>query len=248
MGAKRWKEAEEWVHKGIRATEEKYPGIASQLRTNLKEIRAQTGDWHQVAAIQADEFIRAPSFLTYKDLQKAATRADVWPVVKVAVMKYLEAGKSWRKDHTWPLPVTGLKYAEPRWKPQFPMTDVLIDIAISEKKTEDVLRWHSASKSARGARGFGSRDEEVAKAVVAQYPDRAISIWRGLAENQIGLTNPNAYHSAARYLGKIHATLKKTCREKEWHDYLCSLRSLHARKRKFIEILSGLDGKRIVDE
>lgn len=82
----------------------------------------------------------------------ADTRAEVWPAVKVAIMKYLEAGESWRKDHSWPLPVTGLKSAEPRWKPQFPMTDVLIDIAISEKKTEDVPRWHDASKSGRGAR------------------------------------------------------------------------------------------------
>jgi uncharacterized Zn finger protein len=129
------------------------------------------------------------------------------------------------------------------------MTDVLIDIAISEKKTEEVLRWHNAAKSARGARGFGhSRHEEVAKAVVAKYPDQAIAIWKQLGENQIGLTNPNAYRAAASYLRKIHEVLKRLHRDKEWHELLGSLRSMHARKRKFIEILNGLDGKRIVDE
>ena len=60
--ARRWKEAEDWIHKGIRATEKKWPGIASNLRTNLKEIRAKTGDWHRVAAIEADEFFGSPSF------------------------------------------------------------------------------------------------------------------------------------------------------------------------------------------
>ena len=247
--ARRWKEAEDWIHKGIRTTEKKWPGIASNLRTNLKEIRAKTGDWHRVAAIEADEFFGAPSFQGYKDLQKAATRAGVWPAVKEAVMEYLKTGKSWRKDRSWPLPETGLKPAGPHWQPQFPMTDVLIDIAISEKKTEEVLRWHNASKSAKGARGFGhSRDEEVAKAVVAKYPDQAIAIWKQLAENQIGLTNPNAYRAAASYLRKIHDVLKRLHQDKEWHELLDSLRSMHARKRKFIEILNGLDGKRIVDE
>jgi uncharacterized Zn finger protein len=248
MQTKRWKEAEEWIRKGIRDTEEKYPGIASKLRTNLKDIWAKGGAWHMVAALEADEFIRTPSLRAYKDLQKAATRAKLWLAVKPVVMKYLETGKSWEEEDSWPLPETGLCFAEPRWRPEFPMIGVLIDIAISEKNTEDVLRWHNSSKTKGRARGFGGlRDKEVAEAVVSKYPDLSISIWKELAENQIGFAKPNAYYTAAGYLRKIHSTLNNNRREKEWHDYVGSLRSLHARKRKLLEILSGLDGKRIVD-
>jgi hypothetical protein len=32
-------------------------------------------------------------------------------------MEYLETGKSWRKDPSWPLPETGLKPAGPHWQP-----------------------------------------------------------------------------------------------------------------------------------
>jgi uncharacterized Zn finger protein len=74
-----------------------------------------------------------------------------------------------------------------------------------------------------------------------------LSIWKNLSEKQIALTKPKAYEEAARYLKKAHSLLKKLKREEEWKDYLLKLRQTHARKPKLIEILSRLDGRRIVE-
>lgn len=80
------------------------------------------------------------------------------------------------------------------------------------------------------------------------YPDRAIAIWKNVAEKQIALTKPKAYEAAAVYLRKIHSLLKKLKREEEWKNYLLKLRQDNARKTKLIDILSRLEGCRIVDE
>jgi uncharacterized Zn finger protein len=129
------------------------------------------------------------------------------------------------------------------------MTDVLIDIAIEEKRPDDVLKWydHSRSKKQIFWRGDGYQEDKIAGAVVDLYPDRAIAIWKNLAEKQIALTQPKAYETAAVYLRKVHNFLKKLERENEWKDYLLNLRLANARKTKLIEILSRLEGRRIVD-
>src|SRR2546428_27401 len=56
--AKRWEEAEQWIHKGIKATQKQWPGIASQLRTALREMREKEKDWLRVAAFYAEDFFQ----------------------------------------------------------------------------------------------------------------------------------------------------------------------------------------------
>jgi uncharacterized Zn finger protein len=89
---KRWDEAEQWIRKGIVATEKRWPGIADQLRTAFREMRERQQDWLSVAALQADEFFREPSLQTFRALEKAAQRARVWPAVRATSMHYLETG------------------------------------------------------------------------------------------------------------------------------------------------------------
>lgn len=75
--AKRWHEVEEWIQKGIAATQKNSPGIASQLRLALWERREQEKNWLQVAAFYAEDFFNRPGAATLRDLQKAAKRAGV---------------------------------------------------------------------------------------------------------------------------------------------------------------------------
>ncbi len=247
--AKRLEEAELWIHKGIKATQKQWPGIAKQLKDALREMREKEGDWLKVAAFRAEDFIQSPSLHTFQDMKKAAEKAKVWPEVRAAALLYLETGELPQSDPTWPLPETGVKEdREPR-KSEFPMADVLIDIAIEEKRPDDVLKWydHSKSKKRNFWGGDGYQEDKIAGAVVDLYPDRAIAIWKNLAEKQIALTQPKAYETAAVYLRKVHNFLKKLKREEEWKDYLLKLRQANARKSKLIEILSRLEGRRIVD-
>lgn len=128
------------------------------------------------------------------------------------------------------------------------MTSVLIDIAIAEKKPEEVLRWHDqATSQATGVRWPGYDSNRVAEAVAEAYPERALEIWKKMAEAQIAQVQPKAYEVAADYLRKVHKVLERLGREKEWKALLAQIRDTHRRKRRLLEILDRLDGRRIID-
>jgi uncharacterized Zn finger protein len=130
------------------------------------------------------------------------------------------------------------------------MIDVLIDIAIEEKRPDEVLRWYDQRKSKKqifGGWGDGYQEDQIAKAVADRYPDRALAIWKNVAERQIALTKPKAYEEAAHYLKKVHNVLKKLKRDDEWKSYLSKLRQANIRKTKLLEILERLEGRRIVE-
>jgi uncharacterized Zn finger protein len=247
--AKRFEEAEQWIHKGIKATQKEWPGVASQLRDALREMREKEGSWLQVTAFRVEEFLQMPSLHGYKEMKKAAEKAKVWPAVRAASLLYLESSKLPKADPSWPLPETGVKGVPKVRKNEFPMTDVLIDVAIEEKRPDDVLKWYDHHKLKKQVYwGWGGyQEDQVAEAVADHYPDRAIDIWKSIAERQIALTKPKAYEAAAVYLRKVHGLQKKLKREGEWKDYLLKLRQANVRKTKFIEILSRLEGRRIVE-
>jgi uncharacterized Zn finger protein len=246
---KRLEEAEQWIHKGIKITQKQWPGIAKQLKDILCEMREREGNWLKVAAFRTEDFLQMPSLHTFQDMKKAAEKAKAWPAVRAAALLYLETGKLPQSDPTWPLPETGVKEAQETRKSEFPVIEVLIDIAIEEKRPEDVLKWYDHKKSKKEVYwwGKGFQDDQVAEAVANHYPDRAIAIWKSIAERQIALTKPKAYEEASRYLRKVHSLLKKLKREEEWKDYLFKLNQANARKPKLIEILSRLEGRRIIN-
>jgi uncharacterized Zn finger protein len=143
---------------------------------------------------------------------------------------------------------TGVREDREIRKNEFPMIDVLIDIAIEEERPDDVLKWYDHRKLKKQVYwGWdGYKEDQVAEAVADHYADRAIDIWKNIAERQIALTKPKTYEAAAVYLRKVHGLLKKLKRESEWKDYLFKLRQANVRKTKFIEILSRLEGHRIL--
>jgi uncharacterized Zn finger protein len=248
MEAKQWKEAEQWINKGIKATQEKWPGISSQLRTSLREMREKQGDWLQVAALRADDFFSDPTLQTFQEFQKTASKAKVWAKVKPVVMQYLETGKLPQSGSSWPLPETGIPQAKERRPRQFPLTETLIDIAIYEKRPDDVMRWYDQRKSQKAGWWLSEfQEDKIAGALADKYPDRAMDIWKRLAANLIAQVKPKAYEKAAVYLGKIQRVQKSQSKDKEWRIYLAEIRKEHARKRKLLEILDGLNDKRIVD-
>ena len=246
---KQWEEAEEWIRKGIVATEKQRPGIAVQLRTAFREMREEQQKWHSAAALRADDFFLEPSLQTFQELEKAAQRAGVGPEVRIAAMQYLETGtRPQPSTQLWPLSESELKTTTGRLPIQPPMTDVLIDLAIVEKRPDEVLRWYDRRKPR--SRGWDSgwlTEDRVAEAVMARYPERAVAIWKQLAEEQIALTKPKAYEAAADYLGKVGRVLKQQGKEQDWQGYLTALRRAHERKRRLVDTLDILAGRRIIE-
>jgi uncharacterized Zn finger protein len=256
--AKRWQEVEQWIHKGIAATHKQSPGIASQLRLALRERREQEKNWPQVAAFYAEDFFDRPGAATLRDLQKAAKRAGVEAEVRAGAFHYLETGimphtlKPTKKTNgipAWPLPECEVKETEERRETIAPMRHALIDIAIDEKQPDEVLRWYdqpAPSKSPTWGYGW-SDDDRIATAVVSAYPDRAIALWKKMAEAQIQHVEVRAYETAATYLRKVHSACKKQGREQEWKDYVATLRQANLRRPRLVQILDSLTGKPIVE-
>ncbi len=212
-------------------------------------MREKEGNWLQVAAFRAEDFLGSPSLQAYEDMKKAAERAKVWPSVKEGALRYLETGKLPQTDSSWPLPGTNVAKDTDYRREKAPMIHTLIDIAIAEKRADDVLRWYDHPKPQKGGSwGWdGFREDDIAEALATRYPDRALAIWKKLAEKQIALTKPRAYEAAAVYLRKVHDLLKKLKREDEWERYLLELRQTNVRKTKLMEILSRLENRRIVE-
>jgi len=247
---KRWEEAEQWIRKGIAANEKRWPGVADQLRAAFRELRQRQQDWPAVAALRADDFFGEPSLGTFQGLEKAAQRAGVWPAVRAAAMRYLETGaRPQPSTPPWPLAESELKTTSARRPIPPPMTDALIDIAIAERRPDEVLRWYDRRKPRSRSWGSGwVAEDRIAEAVVGAYPDRAVAIWKRLAEEQIALTKPNAYEAAAGYLRKVHRVLKRSGKEGDWQGYLAGLRRANERKRLLVRILDTLEGRRIIVE
>ena len=134
----RYADAEPWIQEGIRKTEKELPGIASDLRHRLKEIRVSQKDWTAVATMQTEEFVRYPSEKTFLECQKANAKTKTWPKVREHLLFYLEKGELPWQQKGWPLGTSNQTKPDVSFRNTFPMANVLIEIAISEKKPEKV--------------------------------------------------------------------------------------------------------------
>ncbi|MDF0665253.1 MAG: hypothetical protein P0119_04165 [Nitrospira sp.] len=138
--AKQWEEAEEWIRKGIIATEKPWPGIAVELRISFRGMRERQKKWDSAAALQADDFFLEPSVQTFQELEKAAQRAWVGPEVRPAALQYLGIGiRPQPSTQLWPLSESELKTTTGRRPIQPPMPDVLIEIAAVFKLVKGAL-------------------------------------------------------------------------------------------------------------
>ena len=245
VAARRYEDAERWIKDGIQATKEKWPGIEAGLRNKLREIRTLEKNWPVVAALQVEGFVRNPSKQAFTDCKKACGKAKAWPRVREALLCYLEKGELPWKQKGWALPESGLDRPDAAQRSRFPLVDDLIDIAILEKKPDQVLRWYD--QRPKGRFGWYGIDEDViATAIQAYAPDRAVAIWKNKAERLIAQVKPSAYQEAVKYLRKAAKGMQREKMLAEWESYLKELREQHIRKHRLIEILDGLEGKPIV--
>ncbi|HEY7328766.1 MAG TPA: hypothetical protein VH592_14080 [Gemmataceae bacterium] len=260
-------EAKRWAREGIEQTENHLPGLARQLHEQMRDLAEREGDWSSVAAMRAEEFFTYPSVETLRVLQEAADKAGCGPQVRAAALHFLETGvrpapapsvlakKPTRRKaaSTWPLPApadaTRQGKASAEAEPHF---DVLLRLALEEKRPDDVLHWYDKLIDRRQLHAFGwyggdSFHGEVADAVAATHPDRAIALYQQIIEGLVARTSPSAYEAARPYLRKLRDLLHRQKRQAEWSRYLTQLRDTNRRKRRFLEVLDRLDNRRIVD-
>jgi uncharacterized Zn finger protein len=265
--AGRLEEAKRWACEGIKRAEKHWAGIAQQLRDQMRELAEHEGDWANVAAMRAEEFFKHPSLNSLHQLQEAADKAGWGPEVRAAALRFLETGvcptpapsglakKPPRRKaaSAWPLPAPAdsIRSAQTgvEAKPHF---HVLLELALEEKRPDDVLRWYDKLTAGQQRHSFARYGDaflrgEVADAIAATHPDRAIMFYQQIIERHIAQTSPSAYEAARPFLRKLRDLLQRLNRQTEWTRYLAQLRDTNRRKRRLLEVLDRLDNRRIVD-
>ena len=256
IAEKRFEDAENWCHRAIANTDPNHYGTFSALKDRLQTIREKTGDLLGATAFCADNFFRRPSLHTFRELCKSAQKAKVGPVVEAWARYFLETGhlprtkgrkRKGEPNDKWPLPSTG--FHEDIRPLDGPVTHTLIEIAIAEKQIEAVLKWYDLETSRTEYRWdhLPTSSLQIAEMVKEKYPDRAIDIWKRIAESEISRVEVSGYREAGTYLREVRDTLKRLNREKEWEAYLSELRNENKRRPRCLEVLDGLAGKRIID-
>lgn len=246
--------ARHWCIQGFRHTLDDAPGIASSLQQRLRTMAQQERRYDLVAAYRAQDFFDRHSSREYQELRKAAEKAKCWPAVRDAALHYLETGQhpapnqQTGKKSSWPLPspeveppTTGKRRSYQR----FPDIEMLIDIAIMEKRLDDVVDLY---QRLRKTKQWGwETDKRVAQAVADSHPDLALRIWNGIVNDLIDQVKPKAYEEAAVYLRFMKKVYARDHRQEDWRRLLEGLRKKHKAKRRLIGVLDTLSKKKLVD-
>ena len=246
IAADRRAEAEDWIRRGLAATGAGPAGPPSQLRQQQIQLWTDAQDWARLAAYHAAVFLANPSLPLLRALRAAAEHIGVWPAVRAALGHYLETGEAPAAVErtlagaiipAWPLPASELAAPPVAWQPPVPMIAMLIELAIDEGRPDEVLRWYDRRPATAG---LGVNHDHVARAVAADYPERAVAIWRQLADAEIARTNVGAYETAAGYLREIGRVRAQQGRLDDWRRELATLRQEQRRKRRLVESLDQL--------
>lgn len=245
--------AHQWCLSGYARTIEDSPGITSDLQQRLRKMAEQDQRHDLAAAYRAQDFFAYPGLENYQHLHKASQKAGHWPAVREAVLGYLQAGKrpdiqAAKNVGSWPLPepqVVPSRKKQERWPEKFPCLDLLIEIAIAEKRTEDLITLYEQYRKTK--RWGWETDKAVAKAVANSHPQLALAIWLAIAESLIAQVKPKSYEEAAVYLRLMHKVYTSEKRLADWQALIARLRQQHKAKRRLMEVLDGLGGKKLVD-
>ena len=259
MAERKWDEARRWCRQGLEAMHDRYPGLHAELREQLQTINLRSGNPLAGIALQAEEFFARPGSESFQALCNAARGLGVGEGVEAWGRYYLNTGRRPRSGRRrkndpeigWPLPAPEVEMPAARGENEAPMVDVLMRLAIAEKKPNEVVKWydHDSRTKAEHWQRDASLDDDVADAVASTHPDRAVAIWKVLAESEIARVKPSGYREAVPYLRKVRNALARSGREGEWQEYLAALRQQNKRRPRCMEELDRLEGgrRRIID-
>lgn len=246
--------ARHWCIHGYAHTVADAPGIATALQERLRTMAQKERRHDLVAAYRAQDFFARPSSTSYSELRKAAESAAHWPAIRTAALHYLETGHlptsrgQTGKSNGWPLPspeVGPPTTKERSGYARFPDLETLIDIAIMEKRFDDVVNlYHRLSKTKRWG---WETDKAVAHAVANTHPDLALSIWQNIVDSLIAQVNPKAYEEAAVYLRSMKKVYTRNHHLEDWRELLEGLRKKHKAKRRLMGVLDTLSRTKLVD-
>lgn len=144
---------------------------------------------------------------------------------------------------------------ESRFRPAAgPHFHVLIDMAIADRRHDDVLRWYDAMLAGHKPRGgmyrygSGGYADGVAAAVAESHPERSLDIYRQRVNDHLPNAGVSSYEAIAGYLRKMRPIFQQLHRESEWDGLLADIRLHYKNRPRFMEILDRLDPRPIVEQ
>jgi uncharacterized Zn finger protein len=266
---KRYDDAQRWAAEGIEKTCEKLPGIASGLLKSLCEVAQLRKRWDIVAAHAAWEFFDRPDRGTFNQLVAAAAKAGCQEAVRGVALQFLETGispirasarASDRKTAIadWPLPTPEylapmLKLERRAWQAPGPRFDVLIEMAIADKRPDEVLVWYdklrsNAKEIAGGVHRVAGCADRVAEAVARTHPNRSLEIYHQRVSEHLKRADISAYETVATYLRKMRPIMKSIGNEPGWMQMVADIRVNYRNRPRFMEILDKLSPQPIVEK
>ncbi len=114
---------------------------------------------------------------------------------------------------------------------QYAKGEVLIEILLFEKQLEKAY-----SKLLGSERDYSDKfRDEVAKALIKEFPEKAIKIYIVIVKQFIEGANRDSYKIAALYAKKIRDTYSQTNQKDRWGNYVAKIREENKRRPALIE-------------
>ncbi len=212
----------EWAEKGLQAFPKNTDSRLREFLANEYHRRKRHSDAMQL--IWAN-FIERPGLEEYKVLKVHADRTGEWPKWRQQALGHIRAVITESQKGTLPMN----RY----W---FNKRDhsTLVEIFIWEKQEESA--WQEAKKG-------GCSEHlwlELAKLREKEHPVDSIGVYQSRIDPIVGQTKNSAYIEATRLIKKIGELMKNLNQEKDFAEYVSSLKVKYKPKKNFIKLLDRL--------
>ena len=215
-----------------------------ELRDRLQKIAANTKDPKIIAAQSLDDFLSSPYETRYEELKKACDVLGVWKRVHDFILRHYEFGAKIKDEKDWPL--AKLEMTGSDTKQSYPCAGELIDIALHEKRMDDVVKWfriltHDGRDIAYSYGWFGDRNEKVAEAIVKIAPELSLKVWQKKIAANCERPDRSCYANIGAALRKMRPVMERLGRSDEWQGMVDGLRTEYKRRSSLVKILNEID-------
>jgi len=212
----------EWAEKGLKA----FPkNTDSRLREFLANEYHQRKRHDEAMQLIWANFIERPHLEEYKRLKEHAERIKEWPRWREQALRHIRAIIADAKRHK---PQTYRYWANDQDH------SLLVEIFIWEKDIE--AAWQEAQTGGCSNHLW----MKLAKLREKKHPTDAVEVYRTQVEPIVQRTNNQAYIEAIRLIKKVGGLMKQLGQDKEFAEYISSLRIKYGAKRNFIKLLNRI--------
>jgi uncharacterized Zn finger protein len=218
------------IQDGLSKTEDKDTRKTRILHGQLIEVYANQANWSALLLCELEDFVGNPSVQRYVACKDAAERISDWGELRKTLLGYVEEGVLPWENGMWPL----AKYSKDMHVDGrvFPMIDKRILIAVHEKNVQDALTWVDRLDQASKIPNKSLFDA-VATLAQNESLERSLDIWKSLVQQVLDDRKIN-FRFGIDCLYKIKSAMLANDLEKEWDEYIASIRETYKVSRRSI--------------